>query len=66
MTCMIEVLNTNDRHLHNMLKVLKHITAVLSKATFNDLQALKIRINSQLLTRAFVTFTKVLTKYNGF
>ena len=35
----------NDRLFDNRLKVLENSTVVLARATFNDLQALKTRIN---------------------
>ena len=43
-----EALYKNDKLFHNRLKILKQTPAVLVKATFNDLQALKISINRHI------------------
>ena len=45
MTHVLEPLYNNNRHFHNRLKVLENMTVVLAKATFNDLQTSKMRIN---------------------
>ena len=41
----MEALNQNDKIYHNRLKVPANTMTVLAKATFNELEALKIIIN---------------------
>ena len=45
MTHTMEGLYEKDRIFHNKLKVLKNKTGVLEKTSFNNMNALKIRIN---------------------
>ena len=57
-TYAIEALCKNDWFFHNRLKVLENRTLALAKAMFNDLQALKTRINGydkdlDILNQAF-------------
>ena len=63
----MKVLYTNDKRFHNRLKIFKQTSVVLDKTTFDDLQALKTRINGHdegmdVLDKTFHTFLEQTNK----